>query len=69
MKRGLFILFATLNLSAAESPSVDYHPPRPLADDALWSEWPRFFGPSDNNITTETHLLEKFPEEGLSNYR
>lgn len=66
MKRGLFILFATLNLSAAESPSVDFHPPRPLADDALWSEWPRFFGPSDNNITTETHLLEKFPEEGLS---
>lgn len=56
---------ATAKDSAA-FPGLTYHAaPKPLPEGAVTSDWPRFLGPSDDAKTTETHLLEKFPEGGL----
>ncbi|NNE93976.1 MAG: PQQ-like beta-propeller repeat protein [Verrucomicrobiales bacterium] len=38
--------------------------PKPLAQNAVTAEWPRFLGPNDNAKTPETQLLDKFPEGG-----
>jgi len=47
-------------------PGLTYHAaPKPLAPDAVTADWPRFLGPTDNARTTETHLLERFPQGGL----
>ncbi len=40
--------------------------PKPLSPDAVTSDWPRFLGPSDNATSPETHLLDSFPEAGLT---
>lgn len=39
---------------------------RPLAGDALTSDWPHFLGPAHTGISPETRLLERFhqPEQG-----
>lgn len=50
----------------ADIPGLTYHaPPKPLSPDAVTADWPRFLGPTDNVKTSETHLLERFPEGGL----
>ena len=36
-------------------------PPLPAASGPFW---PRFHGPNGDNISTETGLLKKWPEEG-----
>lgn len=47
-------------------PGLTYHAaPKALSPDAIISDWPRFLGPTDNAISPETHLLDKFPVEGL----
>ena len=47
-------------------PGLTFHAaPKPLAGDAVTADWPRFLGPSDDGKTPETHLLERFPEDGL----
>ena len=35
--------------------------PRPLASDAVTSDWPTFLGPSHNGVSTETRLNRKLP--------
>ncbi|MEM1443490.1 MAG: PQQ-binding-like beta-propeller repeat protein, partial [Verrucomicrobiota bacterium] len=39
-------------------------PPKPRAEGAVDSDWPRFLGPTDDCISPETHLLASFPEGG-----
>lgn len=58
------------NLPAQEAPAnrgrlTYFAPPKPLSPDAVTADWPRFLGPTDDNKTPETHLLERFPEGGL----
>lgn len=38
--------------------------PKPLADGAVTSDWPRFLGPFHNGKSPETKLLKHFPTEG-----
>jgi outer membrane protein assembly factor BamB len=38
--------------------------PKPLAKDAVVSDWPHFLGPSRNMFSPETRLLAKFPNSG-----
>ncbi len=40
--------------------------PKPLSPEAVTANWPRFLGPTDNDQTPETMLLDKFPEAGLT---
>lgn len=40
--------------------------PKPLSPEAVTANWPRFLGPTDDGKTTETMLLDSFPEEGLT---
>ena len=35
--------------------------PRPLASNAVTSDWPNFFGPTHNNVSTETRLSRELP--------
>jgi outer membrane protein assembly factor BamB len=60
-----FFLFIPLILHAEEFPKIFHQAPGPLSPDAITSEWPRFMGPTDNCISPETHLLEKFSNTGL----
>jgi hypothetical protein len=56
---------ATLK-EATTFPGLTFHAaPKPLPEGAVTADWPRFLGPSDDGKTTETHLLERFPEGGL----
>ncbi|MBU6178521.1 MAG: PQQ-binding-like beta-propeller repeat protein [Verrucomicrobia bacterium] len=53
-------------LDPVSFPGLVFHAaPKPLAEDAKTSDWPRFLGPSDDARTPETHLLDRFPEGGL----
>ncbi len=56
--------------AATESADFDrltYHAaPKPLSPDAVTANWPRFLGPTDDCHTTETMLLDSFPEGGLT---
>ncbi len=38
--------------------------PGPLSSKAVTQDWPRFLGATDNAISTETHLLKKWPKGG-----
>lgn len=38
--------------------------PKPLAEGAVTSDWPRFLGPTDNARSPETRLLKAFPPGG-----
>lgn len=49
-----------------EFPMIFHKAPKPLAENAVVENWPRFFGPRDNCTSKEGPLLEKFPEEGLT---
>ena len=40
--------------------------PKPLAEEAVTEDWPRFLGPNDNGTSGETKLLSGFPKEGLA---
>jgi outer membrane protein assembly factor BamB len=56
---------ATLK-EATAFPGLTFHAaPKPLPEGAVTADWPRFLGPTDDAKTTETHLLERFPEGGL----
>lgn len=47
-------------------PGLTFHQaPKPLSPDAVTAAWPRFLGPTDNAKSPETHLLDRFPEDGL----
>jgi outer membrane protein assembly factor BamB len=51
---------------STDYPGLTYHAaPKPLFEGAVTADWPRFLGPTDDAKTTETHLLERFPEGGL----
>jgi outer membrane protein assembly factor BamB len=51
---------------ATTFPGLTFHAaPKPLPEGAVTADWPRFLGPTDDAKTTETHLLERFPEGGL----
>lgn len=51
---------------AVEFPGLVFHAaPKALSPEAVVADWPRFLGPTDNAKTSETHLLERFPEGGL----
>jgi len=39
-----------------------YRTPRPLAQDAVTSDWPHFLGPDRNGISHETNLLDRFDQ-------
>jgi hypothetical protein len=46
-------------------PGLTYHAaPAPLSPEAVTADWPRFLGPTDDVKTSETHLLDRFPEGG-----
>lgn len=67
----LLTLLAVPFLGAQEPPAnrgklTYFAPPKALSPDAVTADWPRFLGPTDNAKTPETHLLEKFPEGGLT---
>jgi len=40
--------------------------PKPLAAQAVTSDWPRVLGPHDDASSPETHLLKAWPESGLT---
>jgi len=40
----------------AASPPISGAPPKPLARDAVTSDWPRFLGPTDDAHSPETRL-------------
>lgn len=51
---------------ATTFPGLTFHAaPKPLPEGAVTADWPRFLGPTDDAKTTETQLLERFPEGGL----
>lgn len=54
--------------NAAESEAFDrlthHADPKPLADGAKVSDWPRFLGPDHDAISTETPLLSEWPPGG-----
>lgn len=62
----LFLLvFTAWNCVTAQEPQpfdrLVYHgKPRPLAKEAVTSDWPRVLGPTDDAKSTETHLLKKW---------
>ncbi|WP_372366956.1 PQQ-binding-like beta-propeller repeat protein [Candidatus Uabimicrobium sp. HlEnr_7] len=39
-----------------------YNPPKPLNPEARTHDWKKFLGPTQNAISTETHLLKSFPK-------
>ncbi len=60
------------NLPAVSAPKAEKNPdatfhaaPGPLAKEAIVHDWPCFLGPTHNLVSTETHVLERFPKEGL----
>jgi len=56
----------TTAVEAVAIPGLTFHAaPKPLTPDAVTADWPRFLGPTDNARTTETHLLDRFPKDGL----
>jgi outer membrane protein assembly factor BamB len=60
------LLISLLFLSAANAQSeLKFHAaPKPLADDAVTADWPRFLGPTDDLHSPETHLLKQWPDSG-----
>jgi len=44
--------------------AVVHGQPKPLAPDAVTSNWPRFLGPTNDGKSPETHLLKEFPLDG-----
>jgi len=46
-------------IALGQTPSV--RKPKPLASDAVTSDWPSFLGPSHNGVSTETKLSRKLP--------
>ena len=46
-------------------PALTFHkPPRPLAENAVTSDWPRFLGPNGTPVSPETRLDHSLPPEG-----
>ncbi|MFQ5461226.1 MAG: PQQ-binding-like beta-propeller repeat protein [Phycisphaerae bacterium] len=50
--------------SAPQPQDPAHHPPKPLAPDAVTSDWPTFLGPHHDGSTPETPLLTRFPPGG-----
>ena len=47
------------------NPDATFHAaPKPLARDAVTSDWTSFLGPSHNGVSPETKLLPRFPKNG-----
>jgi len=58
-----FCVFANHEGRAADS--LTFHQkPKPLAADAVTSDWPRFLGPDDNCHSPESPLLKEFGDAG-----
>ena len=52
---------------AGANRDVTFHTaPKPLARDAVTSDWPSFLGPNHNSVSPETKLLAEFPKGGPS---
>lgn len=63
----LFLLLFALNVCHAQEAfdRLKFHAePKPLAQAAKTSDWPRVLGPTDDAISPETPLLKKWPENG-----
>jgi outer membrane protein assembly factor BamB len=62
-RRSLFrvVLAELIAARAAFGQSRVRRKPRPLAGDAVTSDWPSFLGPSHNAVSTETRLTRKLP--------
>jgi outer membrane protein assembly factor BamB len=63
------ILLATVGLvfsSIVRSAEVAivHAAPKPVARDAITSDWPCLLGPTHNEVSPETHLLKQFPPAG-----
>ena len=49
------------------NPDMTFHAaPKPLARDAVTSDWASFLGPTHNAVSPETKLLARFPKNGPS---
>ncbi len=49
------------------NPDATFHAaPKPLAHDAVTSDWACFLGPNHNAVSPETRLLARFPKGGPS---
>lgn len=61
----LFLFLFALNVCSAQE-AFDrltyFGAPKPLAQDARTSDWPRVLGPTDDAISPETHLLKSWPQ-------
>ncbi len=61
----LFLLVFALNVCSAQE-AFDrltyFGAPKPLAQGAQTSDWPRVLGPTDDAISPETHLLKSWPQ-------
>jgi len=63
----MFLEFVSMASCPAAEPAarLTYHAaPKPLAADAVTSDWPRFLGPSDDGRSPETKLLKDIPPQG-----
>ena len=59
---------STAGTAPAARPNADvtFHTaPRPLAKDAVTTDWPSFLGPTHNMFSAETKLRRDFPADGL----
>jgi len=55
------VLAALTAHALAIRPSLAQRAPKPLAKDAVTSDWPSFLGPTSNAVSTETKLNRKLP--------
>lgn len=64
----LWMLMPGASRAAGEPAAFDrltFHaPPKPLAPQAVTSEWPRLLGPDHDAISKETPLLKEWPKDG-----
>ncbi len=63
------ILICAVSVAAQRSSGSDeliFHgAPKPLPAEAVTEAWPNFLGPHSNATTRETHLLDRWPADGL----
>ncbi len=55
---------SVMDAGASAADPVFYHAPKPLASDAVVSDWPRFLGPLHNATSPETRLLRGWGDKG-----
>ena len=52
------------SIAQPPDPATFHNAPKPLAPGAITSDWPCLLGPTHNEVSIETHLLQSFPPTG-----